>query len=153
MKIYRLIHSSHDPNVIIGTFLTRPSIHSKQKLGEGMYFALSFSDAESFAKKTNDYDYDRILECKITYDLSNFFDLRVTKNPSKMETWLRSKFKAGSIQKMLFNDKIVNYCNAHGHVGLIWESRLGWNELVIFSAHLKNQTVEVKKIHNIASRP
>jgi hypothetical protein len=134
MRLYRLVNSKFDP-VVPGQYLTRASDKSNQKLGRGMYFALSEADAIAFAK-TRTYEYDQLLTVDITLGDADFFDLRADCNA--VSTWLQGEVKDGKrpmtdLFQLKVHDRHEAFCRAKGVQGLIWSptGKLHWDELVV----------------------
>jgi hypothetical protein len=130
MRVYRLVNEEHD-SVTAGMRLTRISDYSHQKLGEGMYFALSREDALAFAATQHGHKYTHLLGCvleNMTHD--NFVDLRSSPN-----LLVRSKFN-----HLPKRQQGPAYCNTHGKNGVIWNGAPGkrWVELCLYPEHIGN---------------
>jgi hypothetical protein len=137
MQLYRLVNSKYDP-VVPGQYLTRTSDQSNQKLGGGMYFALSQADATAFAA-TRTYDYDHLLTVDIAFSVADFFDLRADSNA--VQKWLQEEVKAKTrpmtdLFQLKVHDRHEAFCRAKGVKGLIWSptGKLKWDELVILES-------------------
>lgn len=139
MRVFRLVNSEYDPTKI-GEPLSRESDHSNQKLGQGMYFALTEKDACKFAKSPSGYKYTHLLECELPYEKCNFCDL--TEDSNAIERWWLIQFHNdfSKLNSTLFREKIKLYCEHHDQVGVIWASSQlagGWTELVVLKSHIK----------------
>lgn len=141
MQVFRLINKAHD-SIEIGTFLTRGSNASNQKLADGMYFATTRDGASAFAG-TRRYEYTHILTCELVgLEEADFIDL--TKEPSKVVRWQNHK---GLKTK---REAAVDLCHADGKKGLIWKSqtRESWTELCLLTEHIPH-TVRIEAAEEI----
>lgn len=124
MRLFRLVDLKHDP-IVPGQHLTRPSDHSNQKLGEGMYFALSFEDAKGFLHARHKHPYTHVLEVEIPFEIKDFADLRASPNLIT---------GPGTFKNLVFQ-----YCQAHGKRGVIWTQRQNeWTELMLLSEYISH---------------
>jgi hypothetical protein len=131
LRLYRLVNKDHD-DVDRGGRLRRPSNKSEQKLGHGMYFALTREDAEKFIAAEHGHSYTHLVEVEVPYRLEEFGDLRKIEVASAL-----AHPPFSDIQRI--NDRYVEFCAARGEVGVIWESRRrGWTELVILVDHIRD---------------
>jgi len=133
LKLYRLVDRAHDP-FAVGQFLLRPSNHSRQKNGDGMYFGLDVFEALRF-RATRNHGYTDLLEVEVPNPLGDFFDLRTDQNAV-----VNSQF-AGQ----LVAQRYLNFCNHHQKVGLIWSSMgaNAWTEIVVLTPHVPNGGFEI----------
>ncbi|WP_437286298.1 hypothetical protein [Sorangium sp. So ce406] len=106
-----------------------------QKLGRGMYFALSAADALAFAQNRI-YEYDYILTCELPFAERDFYDLRDDANA--VNKWTTAELQAGrltqdALNKMRVHDRHIAFCTAHSTKGLIWQAtgQYKWAELVV----------------------
>ena len=137
MLVHRLVNQEYDP-IEIGSILTRTSDHSKQKIGEGMYFALTREDALEFSKKNHGHKYTHVLTCRLKgiskddlVDLignPNFF--RLLKPPSGSPL-------SGLRGRALHS----RYCEIEGKKGILWRAENGWAELCLMRAYVEDNVV------------
>ena len=120
MKLYRLVNVAYDP-VTVGQYLTRPSNHSNQKNGEGMYFAVDRQSAISFNKNVI-HTYTHLVECDLPdFYEENFADTNIIKR----------KWEETIIQS------IVRFCADNKLKGVKWQaSNNKWIEYVVLSEHI-----------------
>lgn len=136
MILYRLVNSENDP-IIPGEYLIR--ISDKNKLGRGIYFAVSEIDAKNFNKSKHGYNYTHLLKCQIPYQQNEFLDL--IKNPNYIAVWATADIKN---RKTNTYEKFRN-CKEHCFRGLIWSSissheEDNWTEVVLYEQYV-NQNV------------
>jgi len=130
LTLFRLVHVDHDP-VQVGQKLSRSSDKSNQKLGKGMYFALSRQDALGFAG-TRNYAYTHLVEVTVPYAVSDFFDQR--KDENAVAKWVSTHPNPDippNFEKV--HGRSTRFCEAHNCVGFIWEPKGSkrWVEVMI----------------------
>lgn len=121
MIVYRLVDKAHD-NIAPGETLSRTSDKSKQKLGDGVYFALDRGSALDFAHKDHGYTYTHLLKCEVPgRSVSDFADL--ISDPSLITCWASGRWG--------LREAVPLYCKANKLFGAIWQATDGWKELVL----------------------
>jgi hypothetical protein len=130
MNVYRLVNCDHDP-ITVGATLIRGSDHSRQKLGPGMYFAISREAALEFAKTRHGHTYTHLLTCRLKgITEKDFVDL--VKEPFVIS---RSEFKA-----LPYDQRGSAYCAKHGKKGIIWKA-IDWVEVCLFAQHIGDSVI------------
>lgn len=129
MIAWRLVNSQHDP-IEPGQFLTRPSDHSNQKLGVGMYFSPTVEALQTFLDTHHGHTYTHILECDIIEtSLTDFLDLRPGWQPLREPPYRAIRFPLSAHR----------YCQDYSLKGVIWTATAGWVEVVLFSEHINGR--------------
>lgn len=142
MVVFRLVNAEHDP-IATGASLTRPSDHSNQKLGSGMYFALDRDSAMQFAGTRHTYDYTHLLRCELVgLEEADFVDLALTPH-------IVNKSEHGQLP---YRERHLAYCLEHDLKGIIWPSRSGWKELCLFDEFIPDtvRIIEAESLPNAA---
>ncbi len=133
MVVYRLVNSGHDP-IGAGQPLTRPSDHSNQKLGPGMYFAMDEAAALQFSKTRHGHTYTHLLSCDLVGLTSNdFVDIEIPENARAI--------RESPHGKKSHSERYYNYCLSNGFKGIIWHARAGWVELVLFEPFVAGKVI------------
>jgi hypothetical protein len=138
MLVYRCVNQEHDP-VEVGSHLTRTSNYSKQKLAEGMYFAVTREDALTFSRKDHGHTYTHLLTCRLKdVSKSDLVDLIV-------DAQLISHFKRSEeVSRAGLSGRELNrkYCEIHSKKGLLWTaSANSWAEVCLFPEFVNSAVV------------